>query len=68
MIIGASGFVGIGVAPLANANLTLEGGRLALKETTTPTADADYAKVYAKSDNKMYFQDGAGVEHEVAFV
>jgi len=38
-----------------------------LSETTTPTAIANYGKVYCKSDNKLYFQDGAGVEHEVAF-
>jgi hypothetical protein len=41
-------------------------GALLLKETTTPTANADYGKVYCKSDNKLYFQDGAGSEHEVA--
>jgi len=52
-----------------NADLMLDnGGYLGLKETTTPTATASYAKVYTKSDNKLYFQDGAGVEHELAFV
>ena len=55
--------------PSDNADLTLGGdGRLCLKETTTPTADADYGKVYCKADNKLYFQDGAGVEHEIQFV
>jgi hypothetical protein len=44
----------------------LENGLLALKETTTPTAVADYGRIYCKSDNKFYFQDGAGTEHEVA--
>lgn len=39
-----------------------------LKEITTPTAKADYGAIYAKADNKIYFQDGAGVEHEIAFV
>lgn len=39
-----------------------------LKETSTPTADANYGKIYAKNDNKLYFQDGAGTEHEIAFV
>ena len=43
-------------------------GAIAMSEMTTPTALADYGKIYTKSDNKMYFQDGAGVEHEVAFV
>jgi hypothetical protein len=42
-------------------------GAMALTETTTPTATADVGKVYTKSDNKLYFQDGAGTEHEVAF-
>jgi hypothetical protein len=41
---------------------------LILNETTTPAAKADYGKVYTKNDNKLYFQDGAGVEHEIAFV
>ena len=45
---------------------TLHGG-LALKETTTPTALADHGKIYTKADNKLYFQDGAGTEHEIAF-
>ena len=42
-------------------------GVLAIKETTTPTADADYGKIYTKNDNKLYFQDGAGTEHEISF-
>ena len=62
------GNVGIGTAsPSANADLTLEGGALALKEIATPTADANYGKVYTKTDNKLYFQDGAGTEHEIAY-
>jgi len=44
------------------------GCSLHIPEITTPTAIADFGAVYAKSDNKLYFQDGAGVEHEVAFV
>lgn len=53
----------------ANYDLMLAGdGVLGLKETTTPTADADHGKVYTKTDNKIYFQDGAGAEHEIAFV
>jgi len=43
-------------------------GVLCVKETTTPTADTNYGKIYCKADNKLYFQDGAGVEHTVAFV
>ena len=64
-----SGAVGIGTAtPSANADLTLEGGVLNIKETTTPSADANYGKVYTKNDNKLYFQDGAGNEHEISIV
>lgn len=39
-----------------------------LKEITTPTAKADYGAIYTKVNNKLYFQDGAGVEHEINFV
>ena len=39
-----------------------------LKETTTPSDVTDFGKLYTKSDNKLYFQDGAGTEHTVAFV
>lgn len=62
------GNVGIGLTPTANmVGLSIEAGCLTLKERTTPTADADYGKIYTKSDNKLYFQDGGGTEHEVAF-
>ena len=37
-----------------------------VKETTTPTALADHGKIYTKNDNKLYFQDGAGNEHEIS--
>jgi hypothetical protein len=33
-----------------------------MKETTTPTARANYGAIYTKSDKELYFQDGAGVE------
>jgi len=39
-----------------------------LVEVSTPTAITDIGQVYTKTDNKLYFQDGAGVEHEIAFV
>jgi len=69
MILDTAGKVGIGtVSPVVNADLTLEGGAIALRETTTPTADTNYGKFYTKSDNLAYFQDGAGVEHTLAFV
>jgi hypothetical protein len=48
--------------------VTVTGGILAVQETTTPTALVNYGKIYTKSDNKLYFQDGAGTEHEVQFV
>lgn len=41
---------------------------LKLAETTTPTAHAAAGQFYTKNDNKAYFQDGAGVEHTLAFV
>jgi len=66
MTIRGTGQVGIGTnAPSANADLTLESGVLNLKETTTPTADTNYGKIYTKNDNKLYFQDGAGNEYTV---
>jgi len=41
--------------------------RLRLEEITTPTASANFGQLYTKNDNKLYFQDGAGVEHTIAF-
>ena len=38
---------------------------LYLDEITTPSAVSGRAKLYTKSDNNLYFQDGAGVEHTV---
>ena len=61
----------VNVAPLTNmvaGDAVLQGGSLILKEITTPTADVNYGKVYTKSDNKLYFQDGGGTEHEIAYV
>jgi len=69
MRIISGGNVGIGTdSPSVNADLTLDGGVLCLKETTTPTADTNFGKIYTKNDNKLYFQDGAGTEHEIDFV
>ena len=63
------GYLGIGLVPTANmAGISIEAGIITLKETTTPTADNDYGKIYFKSDNKMYCQTGHGVEHEIAFI
>ena len=64
---GSDGVVALGTAaPQANVgvgNLQLEGGTIVLKEITTPTADAGYAKIYSTSDNELFWQDGAGTEH-----
>jgi len=49
-------------------DVNVNSGVVRLYETTTPSAVANYGKIYTKSDNKLYFQDGAGTEHEVAFV
>lgn len=46
--------------PVTFSNVILQ-----LLETTTPSAIADNARIYTKSDNNLYFQDGAGVEHVV---
>jgi hypothetical protein len=45
--------------------LTVTAGFVGLPEITTPTAVPDFGTIYYKADNKAYFQDGAGVEHEV---
>ena len=45
---------------LLNANL------LQLDEITTPSALVNHAQLYTKSTNKFFFQDGAGVEHEMS--
>jgi hypothetical protein len=69
LVISSNSRIGIATtSPSANADLTLGNGELCMAETTTPTADANFGKIYCKSDNKLYFQDGAGTEHEIAFV
>lgn len=50
---------------LTTTHVSLEIGVLRLKETTTPSADSGYGKIYTKDDNELYFQDGAGTEHTV---
>ena len=65
VFVDSLGNVGIGtVTP--NEGLTLEGGVLSIKETTTPTATVNYGKIYTKSDNELYFQDGSGAENILA--
>lgn len=62
-----NGSSSIGGTPLTNEGdwYLAKDGVLAMDETTTPTADAAVAKLYSKSDNMLYFQDGAGVEHAI---
>ena len=51
---------------MAGYSLIKKAELVELQEITTPTATADYGKIYTKSTNKLYFQDGAGTEHEIA--
>ena len=45
-----------------------EQGVYSMKETTTPTAVANYGAIYPKADNRLYFQDGAGLEHVLSLI
>lgn len=40
-------------------------GVMVLPEVATPVPLTNHGKVYTKDDNKLYFQDGAGNEHEL---
>ena len=53
---------------MARGDILVGGGSVVLPEITTPTADANYGKIYTKSDNKLYFQAGDGTEYEIATV
>ena len=44
--------------------VTLE-KEITIKEITTPSPVGSYGKLYTKSDNILYFQDGAGTEHAI---
>jgi len=63
-----SGLIYTGAAPIANQGdvQLLNSGVLAMKETTTPTADLGHGKLYCKSDNTLYFLDATGAEHTVS--
>ena len=59
-------YIGVNSMLTVADTITITGaGTLGLHETTTPTALADYGKIYTKSDNELYFQDGGGTEHVV---
>ncbi|KKN73166.1 hypothetical protein LCGC14_0403390 [marine sediment metagenome] len=49
----------------SHSNFIIDAGVLFLNETTTPTAIANHGAIYTKTDNALYFQDGAGNEHLV---
>jgi len=73
LIIQAHSTQTVNISEIQLSDTTVTGGwdkvgTLFMKETTTPTATTNYGKVYTKSDNKLYFQDGAGTEKEIAFV
>lgn len=53
--------IGIGVAPITNSKLTVE-GVLALDEVSAPTNTADYGQLYANADNDLHYMDGAGTD------
>lgn len=53
---------------VAAGDISTDGGTYTMLESTTPSARTNYGKLYCKADNKLYFQDGAGSEHEVSFV
>ncbi len=71
-VVGAAGGTAVSMDTSSNViihnTMTVESGVISIKETTTPSADTGYGKLYSKGDNKLYFQDGAGTEHEIAFV
>lgn len=46
----------------------LDSGYVQLTEITTPATILNNGLIYTKADNKLYFKDGAGTEHEIAFV
>lgn len=42
---------------------------IAIREATSSPANVtNFGQLYTKSDNKLYFKDGDGTEHEVSFV
>jgi hypothetical protein len=42
-------------------------GCLTIPEMSTPDPDSNHGKIYTKDTNRLYFQDGNGFEHELAF-
>lgn len=56
----------LGGALNANGNILQNVNYVQLDEITTPGAVASHGALYTKTDDKLYFQDGAGAEHELA--
>ena len=64
-----AGKLGVGVGASANmdvGDMVLNGGALVLAERATPTPDANFGKIYTKSSNQLFFQDGGGTEHAIS--
>lgn len=57
--------VAISISPNLIAQGVIYGDFLRLVETTTPGAISGVGALYTKSDNEVYFQDGAGTEHVI---
>lgn len=47
--------------------LQVEGGLTFKEIAANPTADTGYGKIWTKSDNVLYFQDGAGTDNAITF-
>ena len=60
-----TGSSNIGVDEVVTGTFTVD-GIMSIKEITTPIAVTDYGAIYPKADNRLYFQDGAGIEHTLA--
>jgi len=52
----------------SNPLMIAKGFKIPKYDSFTITRVASQGKIYTKSDNKLYFQSGDGVEHEIAFV
>ncbi len=66
-ISSTSGNVGIGTT-ITNEKLTVDGLISLAEQTTTPSVDAGYGKLYARDDGKLYYQNGNGEEENISQV
>jgi len=65
MRIDCAGLVRLGASGTLSEVLNIE-GRIALKETTSPSDSAGYGKVFVKSsDSRLYFRDDGGTEYDL---